>query len=172
MRILVVEDERKVAADLGRALEGSGLVVEQVSDGETAWFQGDTENYDLVVLDLGLPRLDGLQVLKRWRANQRTMPVLVLTARDSWTEKVEAIDAGADDYLTKPFHMAELLRACALCSAGRPATPARSFGRGHRPRCPAFPRVEEAFPSSCRRSKYRLFNYLVHHAGEPCRRSS
>ena len=108
-RILVVEDERKVAADLGRALEGSGLVVEQVSDGKTAWFQGDTENYDLVVLDLGLPNLDGLQVLKRWRANQRTMPVLVLTARDSWSEKVEVIDAGADDYLTKPFHMAELL---------------------------------------------------------------
>ena len=81
MRILVVEDEKKVAGDLSRALQGSGHVVEQASDGEKAWFLGDTEDYDLVVLDLGLPKSDGLQVLKQWRANDRTMPILVLTAR-------------------------------------------------------------------------------------------
>ena len=109
MRILVVEDEKKVAADLARALQGSGHVIDQAGDGEKAWFLGDTEDYDLVVLDLGLPKLDGLQVLKRWRANNRTMPILVLTARDSWSEKVDAIDAGADDYLIKPFRMEELL---------------------------------------------------------------
>jgi two-component system, OmpR family, response regulator len=109
MRILVVEDEKKVAADLAGALTGSGYIVEQAADGETAWFKGDTEDYDLVVLDLGLPKLDGVQVLKRWRANGRKMPVLILTARDSWSEKVDAIDCGADDYLTKPFRMEELL---------------------------------------------------------------
>ena len=94
MRILVVEDERKVAADLAKSLAGSGHVIDEAQDGDQAWFLGDTEDYDLVILDLGLPKLDGTQVLKRWRANQRTMPVLVLTARDSWSEKVDAIDTG------------------------------------------------------------------------------
>ena len=83
--------------------------MERARDGEEAWFQGDTEDFDLVVLDLGLPKLDGVQVLKRWRANGRTMPVLILTARDAWPEKVDAIDAGADDYLVKPFRMEELM---------------------------------------------------------------
>ncbi len=84
-------------------------MVDRARDGEEAWFLGDTEDFDLVVLDLGLPKLDGAQVLKRWRANGRTMPVLILTARDAWSEKVDGIDAGADDYLVKPFRMEELM---------------------------------------------------------------
>ena len=109
MRALLVEDERRIASDISRALEASGYVVETVSDGEDAWFRGDTEDYGVVILDLGLPGMDGLAVLKRWRANGRRMPVLILTARGSWAERVDGIDAGADDYLPKPFQMEELL---------------------------------------------------------------
>jgi DNA-binding response OmpR family regulator len=115
MRALIVEDDARIAEDLSRALASSGFRVERVADGETAWFQGGTEPYDLIVLDLGLPKLDGLSVLKRWRAEGVTSPVLILTARGAWTERVEGIDAGADDYLPKPFRMEELLaRARAL----------------------------------------------------------
>ncbi|MFZ5790219.1 MAG: response regulator transcription factor [Pseudomonadota bacterium] len=109
MRVLLAEDDRRIAGDVTRALEAAGYVVETVSDGEEAWFRGDTEDYGAVILDLGLPGMDGLAVLKRWRANDRLMPVLVLTARGSWAERVDGIDAGADDYLPKPFRMEELL---------------------------------------------------------------
>lgn len=115
MRALAVEDDPRIAADLGAALASAGFRAETCGDGEQAWFLGDTEDYDLVVLDLGLPGLDGLAVLKRWRAAGRTMPVLVLTARGTWQERVEGIEAGADDYLPKPFRMEELIaRARAL----------------------------------------------------------
>jgi two-component system, OmpR family, response regulator len=122
MRVLAVEDNPAIANDLRSALQASGFRVEICSDGETAWFLGDTEDYDLIVLDLGLPKLEGLSVLKRWRANGREMPVLVLTARGTWSERVEGIDAGADDYLPKPFQMEELVaraRAVIRRSAGR-----------------------------------------------------
>jgi len=109
MRVLVVEDDRRIAADLERALGAAGYVVETARDGEEAWFRGDTEDYTAIVLDLGLPGMDGLAVLKRWRQNGRTTPVLILTARGSWAERVDGIDAGADDYLPKPFRMEELL---------------------------------------------------------------
>jgi DNA-binding response OmpR family regulator len=109
MRVLLVEDDRRIAADVARALEGSGYVVETVKDGEEAWFRGDTEEYGAVILDLGLPKMDGVSVLKRWRTSGRRMPVLILTARGSWAERVDGIDAGADDYLPKPFRMEELL---------------------------------------------------------------
>lgn len=109
MRVLVVEDDQRIAADVSRTLETSGYVVETVANGEDAWFLGDTEDYGAVILDLGLPGMDGLAVLKRWRTNGRHMPVLVLTARGSWAERVDGIDAGADDYLPKPFRMEELL---------------------------------------------------------------
>jgi DNA-binding response OmpR family regulator len=109
MRVLVVEDDQRIASDVSRTLEASGYVVETVANGEDAWFLGDTEDFGAVVLDLGLPGMDGLAVLKRWRANGRHMPVLVLTARGSWAERVDGIDAGADDYLPKPFRMEELL---------------------------------------------------------------
>ncbi|MDE3028513.1 MAG: response regulator transcription factor [Paracoccaceae bacterium] len=122
MRILAVEDDPRIAADLKSALTSAGFLVESCADGEEAWFLGDTENYDLIVLDLGLPSLDGLTVLKRWRKGGCETPVLILTARGAWTERVEGIDAGADDYLPKPFRMEELVaraRALVRRSAGR-----------------------------------------------------
>src|SRR5262245_36595106 len=99
MKILVVEDEPRIAGEIAAALKGSAVAVDVVSDGETAWFRGDTENYDAAVLDLGLPGLDGLAVLERWRAAGSRLPVLILTARGTWTERVRGINAGADDYL-------------------------------------------------------------------------
>jgi len=122
MRVLLVEDDRRIASDVERALSAAGYVVETVGDGEEAWFRGDTEDYGAIVLDLGLPKMDGLSVLKRWRANGRRMPVLILTARGSWAERVDGIDAGADDYLPKPFQMEELvsrLRAVVRRSVGQ-----------------------------------------------------
>ncbi|TPE47698.1 response regulator transcription factor [Amaricoccus solimangrovi] len=124
MRVLAVEDDPRIRRDLVTALSAAGFRVETASDGEEAWFLGDTEEYDLVVLDLGLPSMDGLAILKRWRANGRDMPVLVLTARGAWVERVEGIDAGADDYLPKPFHMEELVarsRGLVRRAAGRGA---------------------------------------------------
>lgn len=131
MRALVVEDDARIAADLERALGATGFRVEIVADGETAWFRGGTENYDLIVLDLNLPRLDGLTILKRWRTEGCESPVLILTARGAWTERVEGIDAGADDYLPKPFRMEELIaRARALVRrAGGRGTGQQQFGR-------------------------------------------
>src|SRR5512135_125316 len=122
MRVLLVEDDRRIAADVSQALQASGYVVETVGDGEEAWFRGDTEDYGAIILDLGLPKMDGLSVLKRWRAAGRRMPVLILTARASWAERVDGIDAGADDYLPKPFQMEELLsrlRAIVRRSSGQ-----------------------------------------------------
>lgn len=109
MRILLVEDDEVLCSQLRVALEDAGHIAEVANNGREALFMGDTEDFDAVVLDLGLPQLDGLTVLQRWRAAGRTMPVLILTARDNWSEKVAGIDAGADDYLTKPFHLEELL---------------------------------------------------------------
>ncbi len=109
MRILVVEDEPKLADDICRVLKASGFIPECASDGEDAWFLGDTEYYAGVILDLTLPKMDGLSVLRKWRQDRRSTPILILTARASWTERVDGIDAGADDYLAKPFHMEELL---------------------------------------------------------------
>lgn len=109
MRILLVEDEPTLHTQLTLALTSAGYAVDGCTDGRTAWDLGDVETFDAVVLDLGLPAMDGLTVLKRWRTAGRTMPVLILTARDSWHDKVAGIDAGADDYLAKPFHTEELL---------------------------------------------------------------
>ena len=109
MRLLVVEDEKDLAGQLRRALSDAGYAVDLAGDGEEGHFLGDTEPYDAVILDLGLPILDGITVLRRWREDGRNMPVLILTARDRWSDKVSGIDAGADDYLGKPFHMEEML---------------------------------------------------------------
>lgn len=122
MRILLAEDDPRLAADVAATLTGAGYLVEVVHDGEEAWFRGDTEDYDAILLDLGLPGLDGLTVLKRLREAGRKTPVLVLTARGAWSERVEGIDAGADDYLPKPFRTEEMLarlRAIVRRSAGQ-----------------------------------------------------
>lgn len=122
MRCLLVEDDPDIQADIATTMEAAGFVVDRLSDGEKAWFAGDVEDYDAVVLDLGLPLPDGLSVLKRWRAAGRAFPVLVVSARGDWTEKVEGIEAGADDYIAKPFQHGELIarvKALVRRSAGR-----------------------------------------------------
>ena len=131
MRALVVEDDPDIGIDVENGLAEAGLVVDRITNGPDAWFAGDTEDYAIVVLDLGLPGLDGLTVLRRWRASGRTMPVLILSARGDWTEKVEGIEAGADDYLAKPFQLGELVtRARALLRrAGGHAAPILEIGR-------------------------------------------
>lgn len=108
MRVLIVEDEERIRRDLKSHLQTAGYVVQEASNGEEAWFLGDTEEFDAVVLDIGLPKLDGLSVLKKWRDAGRNFPILVLTARGGWTDRVEGIDGGADDYLVKPFELREL----------------------------------------------------------------
>lgn len=109
MRILLAEDDAALADQVAEALKGNGYRVDHAPDGEEAHFLGSTETYDLVVLDLGLPRRDGLSVLKEWRADDMGAPVLILTARDGWAERVDGLDAGADDYVVKPFNVDELL---------------------------------------------------------------
>src|SRR6478735_12549376 len=109
MRLLVVEDDRDLNRQVSAALEAAGYAVDRAFDGEEGWFRGDTEPYDAIVLDIGLPKRDGISILEAWRKSGRKMPVLILTARDRWSDKVQGIDAGADDYVAKPFHMEEVL---------------------------------------------------------------
>jgi len=164
MRVLLVEDDPRIAADVVRALEAARYRVETCADGEDAWFRGDTEDYDLIVLDLGLPGMDGLAVLKRWREAGRSIPVLVLTARGTWTERVEGIDAGADDYLPKPFRMEELVaRARALIrrSVGQ-AAPVLSVGRLSVD-TRAMSVAVDGVPLAVSPLEYRLLAYLAHH---------
>ncbi|MEE9348296.1 MAG: response regulator transcription factor [Robiginitomaculum sp.] len=109
MRVLVVEDDADLSRQLAEALRDAGYAVDVATDGEDGHFLGDTEPYDAVVLDLGLPVIDGISILQKWRSDDKKFPVIILTARDQWSEKVAGFDAGADDYLTKPFHTEELL---------------------------------------------------------------
>ncbi len=109
MRVLVVEDDKNLREQLASALTDAGYAIDTADNGEDGQFLGETEPYDLAILDLGLPKVDGFSVLKAWRKEGRTLPVLILSARDRWSEKVEGLDLGANDYVTKPFHMAELL---------------------------------------------------------------
>ncbi len=166
MRILLVEDEDDIARRIERALQSSGYVVERASDGEDAWFRGDSENFDAVVLDLGLPQMDGIQVLKRWREADRNMPVLILTARGSWMERVEGIDAGADDYLPKPFQMEELkarLRALLRRSSGG-GQPIIAIGPVTMDTRQMVVSVDGA-TLDLSPLEYRLLSYLMHHRG-------
>ena len=166
MRILIVEDEAAIAADLKRTLSECGYVVETVSNGEDAWFLGDTEDYAAILLDLGLPKLDGLTVLKRWRANGRKTPVIVLTARGSWSERVDGIDAGADDYLPKPFQIDELLarlRAVLRRSSGQASPVLEAFGVQIDTRQMRI--CVNGVPVGVSPLEYRLISYMLHHRG-------
>ncbi|MEX0383000.1 response regulator transcription factor [Spiribacter sp. 1M153] len=164
MRVLVVEDDPLIRTDLGDALTAAGFLAESCGDGNEALFLGDTEGYDLIVLDLGLPSLDGLSILRQWRDNGRGMPVLVLTARGTWSERVAGIEAGADDYLPKPFHMEELVaRARALVR--------RAAGHGSAIQTLGDLRLDtnqmrvtqRGTPVSLTALEYRLVAYLFHH---------
>jgi len=166
MRILLVEDDDRLAAGVGAALDAAGFVSERVSDGEEAWFRGDTEHWSAVILDLGLPRMDGLSVLRRWRGAGQRFPVLILTARGDWHERVEGIDAGADDYLPKPFKMEELLarlRALVRRSAGQ-ASSLLEIG-SLRLDTRRMQVSRNGAPVHLSPQEYRLVAYLMQHAG-------
>lgn len=166
MRVLVVEDEPGIAQDLLRALSAAGFAAEHAADGDAAWQLGGVEPFDAAVLDLGLPRMDGLSLIRRWRAEGVAFPILVLSARGAWTTRVEAIDAGADDFVVKPFAMEELLarlravlrRAAGAASNGLTVGEltldlrTRRLTRGGQ--------LVELTPL-----EFRLLAYLMHHAG-------
>jgi two-component system OmpR family response regulator len=166
MRILVVEDEPVLAAQVACALVANGYVADIAADGCEAHMLGEVETYDAVVLDLGLPIMDGITVLKKWRAGGFTMPVLILTARDHWHEKVTGIDAGADDYLTKPFHMEELLarvRALLRRAAGL-ASPELRCGDLILDTRSARVSVDGR-PVALTSHEFRVLDFLMHHQG-------
>jgi two-component system OmpR family response regulator len=167
MRILVVEDDPDLQRQLLEALHQAGYVADAAANGEEAHHLGDTEPYDAVILDLGLPGLDGVTVLERWRQEGRAFPVLILTARDRWREKVAGFDAGADDYLTKPFHVEELLariRALTRRAAGH-ARPELELGPLAIDTRAARVTVNgQAVKLTSH--EYRLLAYLMHHAGK------
>ena len=166
MRILVVEDERRIAADLWHSLTQAGYVVDLAHDGEDGWFRGDSEAYDAVVLDLGLPKIDGVTVLERWRAAGRGHPVIILTARDGWREKVDGIDAGADDYVTKPFRIEELLARLRAVTRRRAGQTSAVLRAGRLAVDTASRSVQlDGASLAVTALEYRLIAYLAHHRG-------
>src|SRR3954464_6532736 len=166
MRVLVVEDEPSLARQLVAALGDAGYAVDCADNGVGADFLGQTEHYDAVVLDLGLPKLDGLAVLRRWRDAGVATPVLVLTARDSWHEKVQGIDGGADDYMAKPFRMEEVLarlRALIRRASGQ-VTP--ELGCGGVTLDPRTAKVSvDGSAVKVTSHEFRVLSYLMHHRG-------
>jgi two-component system OmpR family response regulator len=166
MRILVVEDDDGIAATIRTGLEMAGYIVEREANGENGWFRGDTEPFDAIILDLGLPVLDGLTALKRWRKAGITTPIMILTARGNWDERVEGIDAGADDYLAKPFRVEELVartRALLRRAAGHP-NPVIELGDIYLDTRQV--RVVKAgAPVPLAPQEFRLVSYLMHHRG-------
>jgi two-component system, OmpR family, response regulator len=167
MRILVVEDDPDINRQLVAALQDQGYVVDAAKDGEEGHYLGDTEPYDAVVLDLGLPVIDGVSVLEKWRRAGKKMPVLILTARDRWSDKVAGFDAGADDYVAKPFHMEELLarvRALLRRSAGH-ATSEISCGPVMLDTKSARVTVDGS-AVKLTSLEFRLLSYLMHHKGK------
>lgn len=167
MRVLLVEDDPDLQRQLKGALLEAGYAVDVAPDGEEGHFLGETEPYDAAVLDLGLPVIDGISVLERWRKQQVKTPVLILTARDSWTDKVAGLDAGADDYLTKPFKVEELLarlRALIRRSAGQASSeftagPVRLDARNGKV-------WVDGEPIKLTAQEFKLLSYLMHHQGE------
>jgi two-component system OmpR family response regulator len=172
MRLLVVEDDRDLNRQMVSALEAAGYAVDRAFDGEEGWFLGDTEPYDAVVLDIGLPNRDGVSILEAWRRGGRAMPVLILTARDRWSDKVQGFDAGADDYVTKPFHIEEVLarirallrRATGHATSELVAGPVRLDARAGRVSV-------NGQAVKLTSHEYRLLSYLMHHAGRIVSRS-
>src|SRR5918993_3369330 len=164
MRVLVVEDEARLAKQLAAALGAAGYAVDCAADGARGDFLGQTERYDAVILDLGLPKVDGLTLLRRWRDAGLTMPVLVLTARGSWHEKVQGIDGGADDYVAKPFRMEEVLarlRALIRRASGQ-ITPALRAGAVSLD--PRLAKVTlDGAPVKLTSHEFRVLSYLMHH---------
>ncbi|ABS62551.1 two component transcriptional regulator, winged helix family [Parvibaculum lavamentivorans DS-1] len=166
MRLLVVEDDPDLNRQLVSALEDAGYVVDSAKDGEEGHYLGDTEPYDAVVLDLGLPEMDGVTVLEKWRRDGRVMPVLILTARDRWSDKVAGFDAGADDYVAKPFFMEEVLarlrallrRATGHASSELECGPVRVDTRSSRV-------TVNGRAIKLTSLEYRLLSYMMHHQG-------
>jgi two-component system, OmpR family, response regulator len=166
VRLLVVEDDKTLNKQIVTALEQAGYAVDTAMDGEEGQFLGDTEPYDAIILDLGLPKVDGVSVLTAWRREGRKTPVIILTARDRWSDKVQGFDAGADDYVTKPFHMEELLarvRALLRRSAGHATSeiscgPVKLDTRSGRV-------AVDGNPVKLTSHEYRLLSYLMHHMG-------
>lgn len=164
MRILVVEDDKDLNGQLAAALKEAGYAVDCAFDGEEGHFLGDTEPYDAIILDIGLPQMDGLSVLEQWRRDGRTVPVLLLTARDRWSDKVQGIDAGADDYVAKPFHVEEVLariRALVRRAAGHASNelvcgPVRLDLRASRV-------TVDGNPVKLTSHEYKVLEYLMHH---------
>jgi two-component system, OmpR family, response regulator len=166
MRILLAEDEVVLCDQIKRLLAAEGRIVDVVHDGQEACFLGATEAYDMIILDIGLPIRDGISILKEWRNNGIVIPVLILTARDGWSDRVDGLDAGADDYLTKPFHLPEL-------AARVRATLRRSSGRIN----PLFERDGVVFdtrhgratvqgvPVDLTSQEVAVLSYLIHNAG-------
>jgi two-component system OmpR family response regulator len=167
MRILIVEDDKDLNRQLAEALSDGGYVVDRAYDGEEGHFLGDTEPYDAVVLDIGLPQMDGISVIERWRRDGRKMPVLMLTARDRWSDKVAGIDAGADDYVAKPFHIEEVLarvralirRAAGHASSELECGPLRLDTKASKADI-------DGKPLKLTSHEFRLLAYLMHHMGE------
>ncbi len=166
MRVLLVEDEAALAQPLKQTLTEAGYAVDWVDNGRDAWALGGAQTFDAVVLDLGLPQMDGLSVLKRWRSEGMAAPVLILTAREQWHEKVAGIDAGADDYLTKPFHTEELLarvralirRAQGLASPTLACGPLALDTRSGRV-------TLDGNPVNLTSHEYKVLAYLMHRPG-------
>lgn len=167
MRILVVEDDVNLSRQLSEALKEAGYVVDQAFDGEEGHYLGDTEPYDAIILDIGLPEMDGITVLEKWRNDGKATPVLILTARDRWSDKVSGIDAGADDYVAKPFHVEEVLariRALIRRAAGHASPdivcgPVRLDTKGSKA-------TVNGATLKLTSHEYRLLSYLMHHMGE------
>ena len=172
MRLLVVEDDVDLNRQIVRALSDAGYVVDHALDGEEGAFLGETEPYDAVVLDLGLPKKDGITIIGEWRKAGRTMPILILTARDRWSDKVKGFDAGADDYVAKPFHMEEVLariRALLRRSTGHATSelvcgPVQLDTRASRVSV-------DGNHVKLTSHEYRLLAYLMHHSGRVVSRS-
>jgi two-component system, OmpR family, response regulator len=166
MRLLVIEDDRDLNRQLVAALEAAGYAVDKAFDGEEGHYLGENEPYDAIVLDIGLPKRDGVSVLEDWRKAGKTTPVLILTARDRWSDKVEGFDAGADDYVAKPFHMEEVLarlRALLRRATGHATSefvvgPVRLDARAGRV-------TVDGASIKLTSHEYRLLAYLMHHTG-------